>query len=116
MRGYIVERLYKFFCCLHILNISLCGAKIRKVLESWEVLERNFWKLLLPCAHGREQGDMSFTWDVLITLSILFVGAFEIVDGEGELEAADVVEDDGGAFLAIDHLYGALQAFQGLGL
>ena len=59
---------------------------------------------------------MSVTWDVLITLSILFAGAFEILDGEGELEAADVVEDDGGALLAVDHLDGALQAFQGLRL
>ena len=41
-------------------------------------------------------------------------GAFEVDDGEGELETADAVEDDGGAFLAIDHLYGTMEAFQSL--
>ena len=39
--------------------------------------------------------------------NLLDLWPFEIFDGEGELEAADVVEDDGGALLAIDHLYGA---------
>ena len=42
---------------------------------------------------------------------ILFGRPLEIVDGEGELETADVVEDDSGAFLAIDQLDGALEAF-----
>lgn len=56
------------------------------------------------------------TWDVLISLSVSFNGPFEIVDREGELEAADVVEDDGGALLAIDQLDGALKVFQCFGL
>ena len=59
---------------------------------------------------------MSFIWDVLTTLSVLFVRAFQVFNGEGELETTDVVEDDGGALLAIDHLYGALEAFQNLRL
>ena len=53
---------------------------------------------------------------MFITLSVLFDGTFEIVDGEGEFETADVVEDDSGAFLAIDHLYGTLEVFQGIRL
>ena len=59
---------------------------------------------------------MSFIWDVLTTLSVLFVRALQVFNGEGELETTDVVEDDGGALLAIDHLYGALEAFQGIRL
>ena len=46
----------------------------------------------------------------------MLCGALEVVDGEGELETTDVVEDDGGALLAIDHLDGALEALQGIGL
>lgn len=46
----------------------------------------------------------------------MLCGALEVVDGEGELETTDVVEDDGGALLAIDHLDSALEALQGIGL
>ena len=38
------------------------------------------------------------------------------MDGEGEFEATDFVEDDGGAFLAINHLDGAHESFQDLRL
>ena len=67
---------------------------------SWVQRYKKIWKLGWFCAE----------------IFISFGGPLEIVDGEGELEAADVVEDDGGAFLAIDHLYGAQEAFQDLGL
>ena len=74
---------------------------------------RHEWGILCFFLHHinfRKLNDQWVQWD------LLDLWPFEIFDGEGELEAADVVADDGGAFLAIAHLYGAQRAFQGLGL
>ena len=46
-------------------------------------------------------------------MELLFL---ELGYGEGELEDAELVEDDGGALLAFHHFDGSFQVFQYLGL